>query len=426
MLKSNIMTKIDNNKLMNELQARGLIYQFSTEKLDEIFLGDTQKIGYLGVDPTADSIHVGNLITYILAQHLINAGHKMVFLIGGATALIGDPSGKDDERPFVDETVIANQAKKIQKQVQNIDGLSKTKFVNNYDWFKKINVLDFLRDTGKHFTVNNMMKKDSVSRRLEGENGISFTEFSYALIQGYDFYHLHIQEKCDLQIGGSDQWGNIISGVEFIRRKLGKKVDALTLPLITDKATGRKFGKSAGNAIWLDPIKTSHYDFYQFWFNTPDESVIDYLKLFTFLPLSEIENIESQHQADPGLRTAQSTLAFEVSKFVHGQVIAEALKQAAELVFGNDPIWELDKDKTRLLFKYAPVLEASRTLPIIDLLIQSGLASSKREAREFLSNGAIKINGEPADMGADLASYASADLAVIQRGKRNKVILKLV
>jgi tyrosyl-tRNA synthetase len=426
MIESIDMADIDNRKLIHELEERGLVYQFSTEKLDEIFSDKTQKIAYLGADPTADSFHVGNLVTYIMAQHLLNAGHKVILLIGGATGLIGDPSGKDGERPFADESVILDQSKKLQKQLHSIDGLSKMKIVNNYDWFKKINVLEFLRDTGKHFTVNAMMKKESVARRLESENGISFTEFSYALIQGYDYYHLHLKEGCDLQIGGSDQWGNIISGVEFVRRKLGKKVDALTLPLVVDKATGKKFGKTAGNAIWLDPAKTTYYDFYQFWFNTDDGSVIDYLKLFTFLSLDEISQIKNNFDGDPGSRSAQTKLAYEVTKFVHGSDVADSIRRVSEIVFSNDPIWDSSKEDLKLLMKFGPVRKLADKIAVTDALIETGLASSKREAREFMSNGAIRINGEIIDIEGEIAAADfNGDLVILQRGKRNKALLML-
>ena len=336
--------------LSEELLERGLIYQYSAETIAEI-LDTTKRKGYLGVDPSADSIHVGNLVTYILAQHLKNHGHEMILLVGGATGLVGDPSFKDDERDVVSPEIIAQRAESIKNQISNIHGLDKMKLVNNYDWFKDMDVMTFLREVGKHFNVGTMIKRDSVKKRIEGENGISYAEFSYSLIQGYDYYYLNIHEGCDLQVGGSDQWGNIISGVDYIRRKTGETVYAMTLALILDKSTGKKFGKSEGNAVWLDPAKTSPYEFYQFWLNTDDLSVVDYLKKFTFLTLEQIGDIEITHEQEPGKRHAQRILADEVTKFVHGPELAKSVKEVSEILFYGGKLTNISATARDILLK---------------------------------------------------------------------------
>ncbi len=411
--------------LSEELLERGLIYQYSAETVAEI-LDTTIRKGYLGVDPSADSIHVGNLVTYILAQHLKNHGHEMILLVGGATGLVGDPSFKDDERDVVSPEVIAQRAESIKKQISNIHGLDKMKLVNNYDWFKDMDVMTFLREVGKHFNVGTMVKRDSVKKRIEGENGISYAEFSYALIQGYDYYYLHINEGCDLQVGGSDQWGNIISGVDFIRRKTGKTVYAITLALITDKATGKKFGKSEGNAVWLDSSKTSPYEFYQFWLNTDDLSVVDYLKKFTFLTLEQIGDIEITHEQDPGKRYAQRILADEVTTFVHGPDLAKSVKEVSEILFYGGKLTDISATTKNILLKEAPTYKPTNQEGIVDLLVATGLASSKREAREFIQNKAVTINDNViVDVDANLRSLRLEGLALLKRGKKNLCILNL-
>lgn len=414
--------------LSEELQARGLVYQHSAENLSDILDSDTKRVAYLGVDPTADSIHVGNLVTYVLSEHLTRAGHKVILLVGGATGRIGDPSFKETERELVTEEVITERANRITEQVNNLAGLSQMDMVNNYDWFKDIHVLDFLRDVGKHYTVNAMIKKESVAQRIQSEHGISFTEFSYALIQGYDYYHLHTEHGCDLQLGGSDQWGNIIAGVELIRRKTGNVVHALTLPLVTDKSTGKKFGKSEGNAVWLDPAKTSYYAFYQFWLNTDDVNVIDYLKLFTFLSLDEIVGLEQTLTENAGERAAHKALAYEVTKFVYGEEIAEGVKRASECMFSGAPVHELSADDIECIKTYAPTVEVSETLPLVDLLIENELASSKREANQFIEGNAIQVNGDVVSDNTAMFDPNSfqEDLVEVKRGKRHKLLVRLV
>ncbi len=413
------------NNLGEELRERGLLYQSSPEDTSEIFNDSETRVAYLGVDPTADSIHVGNLVTYIVAEHLTQAGHKVILLVGGATGLIGDPSGKDTEREFSDVNDVKMMADKLHEQLSTIKGLSKMEMVNNYDWFKDMPVLEFLRDVGKHYTVNSLIKKESVSRRLQSESGISFTEFSYALIQGYDYYHLNKEKGCDLQIGGSDQWGNIVSGIDLIRKKTGKTVYGFTVPLIVDKLTGKKFGKSEGNAVWLNPEKTSHYDFYQFWIHTDDSAVIDYLKIFTFLPLLEISDIEKTFKEDASSRSAQRKLSYEVIKFVYGEEIASDVEKVSELIFSNTSLDELSDTDKALVKKYATLVKISSSSNIVDLLVDNKLSSSKREARELIQNKAIRVDGVVVDNQEQViqASDFSSPIAMICVGKKKKIVI---
>ena len=416
------MTKIS---LSDELKERGFIYQYSTDKLEDILGGKEKRKIYLGVDPNADSIHVGHLVTYMLAYHLVQAGHKVILLIGGATALIGDPSGKDQERPFQDESDVAKNALALTKQIENLLKIDSIEMVNNNDWFSKMNVMEFLRDVGKHFTVNNMIRKESVAKRIQSENGISFTEFSYTLLQGYDYFYLNQEKQCDLQIGGSDQWGNIVSGIELIRRKTGKESFGITVPLLLDKKTGRKFGKSEGNAIWLDPEKTSPYEFYQFWLNSDDISVIEHLKLFTILSLDEIEKINIESRDYPEQRNAQKALAFEMTKFVHGEDMANSVKKISEIMFSGEGIDDLNEEEKELLLKEAPSFNVLEDMGLVDILLESKLASSKREAREFIENGAVSIdNDKITDTMFRLnPKLTNNTIAILRRGKKNKIIL---
>ena len=410
--------------LTKELTDRGFINQFSGESLEAVLDGDTKRTVYLGIDPTADAIHVGNLVPYMLLNHLMRAGHNVILLMGGGTALIGDPSGKDSEREFVDAKVVKERAQKMEANIRKLAINGKVTFVNNYDWLSKLLMVEFLRDVGKHFTVNAMMKKESVARRLESEQGISFTEFSYALLQGYDFYHLYVHHGCTLQIGGSDQWGNIISGVDYIRRVAGEEVYGLTMPLIVDKATGKKFGKSEGNAVWLNPEKTSPYAFYQFWLNTPDESVIDYLKLFTLLPLDEIAAIEAEFRASPETRSAQKKLADEVTTFVHGEKEQQASEKVSRLLFEGTGT-DLDNVEQEMLFANAPGIQVDDVTTLSTLLVESGLATSMREAKTFIESGAIELNGVRIEKDVTVdPKQSTKSYAVLKRGKKNVCILK--
>ncbi|MDA8597121.1 tyrosine--tRNA ligase [Candidatus Pacebacteria bacterium] len=409
-------------KLSEELTARGFVYQTSDENLEKI-LDDTKRTVYLGIDPTATSIHVGNLVPYMLLNHLMQAGHRVILLMGGGTGLIGDPGGKSEERPFSDPQTIQDQAEAMEQGIRRFVA-EDVEFVNNYDWLQKLSMIEFLRDVGKHFTVNSMIKKDIVANRLTDDNSISYTEFSYSLLQAYDYYHLHNEYQCDLQIGGSDQWSNIIAGVDYIRRRTGDEVFALTLPLVTDKATGKKFGKSEGNAIWLNPELTTPYQFYQFWLNTSDENVIDYLKIFTFVSLDEITKLAELVSTEPAARTAQKRLATEVTTFVHGAA-AEAAEKVSSILFGGGEVSELNEAEREMLLANAPCTTVQNDEALVDVLVGSGLASSKREARTFITDGAVAINGEKVtDPEAVLAPEVfTENIALLQRGKKQLSIL---
>lgn len=409
-------------KLHQELTTRGFIHQTSAD-IEEILDGPKRTI-YFGVDPTAESIHAGNFVGYMLMRHLAKAGHDVIMLAGGATGRIGDPK-PDVERPLLPEEEITRRVAKLQSQAKHLIGVDDLRIVNNYDWFKHIKLLDFLRDIGKHFTVNELMKKEAIAKRLTSEIGLSYTEFAYPLIQGYDYLELYRQFGCDVQIGGSDQWGNIIAGVDLVRRKEQHTVYALTLPLVVDKATGKKFGKSEGNAVWLDPEKTSPYEFYQFWLNASDESAIDYLKLFTFLPLEEIADIEKDFEMNPGGRVAQKKLAYEVTVLVHGVDSAESAKEVSELLFGGGSIVGISAAAREILITSAPTKEVSIGDGLVDVLVETGLATSKREARTFVESNAITLQEEKiTDIDLQVGEgHFSDGLALLRRGKKQLCVL---
>lgn len=413
--------------LSQELQERGLVYQHSAEHFEDIFDASVKRTVYLGIDPTADAIHVGNLSVYILLNRLIEAGHEVILLLGGATALIGDPSGRDTERDFVDERVVRARSRKMKRNIKKLTPRGAIRFVNNIDWLENVSAIAFLRDVGKHFTVNAMIKKESVAKRMESEHGISYTEFSYALLQSYDFYHLNEKYGCDVQIGGSDQWGNITSGIDYVRRKNGKTVFGMTMPLVVNAATGKKFGKSMGNAVWLDAEKTSPYMFYQFWLNTDDRSVISYLKLFTFLSLEEIAEIDRTHSETPGDRTAQKRLAYEVTAFVHGTKTAENVSRVSRVLFGEVGLDELSATERRILSQDAPSYTVSENTNIVDVLVDTQLATSKREARTFVQEGAVTLNGEKISVVEHRVSRADTKdgLTLLRRGKKYVVVLRV-
>ncbi len=412
-------------KLSEELLKRGFIYQYSTEDLGEILDG-APRVVYLGIDPTAEAIHVGNLVPYMLLNHLLKAGHKVILLIGGGTALIGDPSGRDAERELATTDVVSARAKKMEENIKKLT-VGDIQFVNNYDWLSKLSAVEFLRDVGKHFTVNSLIKKDAISARLNSENGISYTEFSYALLQSYDFFHLHTNFGVDLQIGGSDQWGNITGGIDYVRRTTGDSVYGLTMQLVVDKATGKKFGKSMGNAVWLDANLTSPYELYQFWFNTADDSVIDYLRLFTFLSLEVIEEIEKAHAEAPEKRIAQLRLADEVVTFVHGKDASDAAKKVTEVLFGKAVLGTLTDIELEVMTKHAPKSQVKEGTSLVDVLIETGLAASKREARTFIVSKAVSVNEaiiEDAEAVVTEKDYGK--LAIIRKGKKSRVLIEFV
>jgi len=407
-----------------ELKARGLIDQTSAD-LEKI-LG-TKRTVYLGVDPSSDSMQAGNLVVVLLMKRLAQAGHNIILLVGGGTGMIGDPR-ESGERVLSDTKVVEKNKKALKTQMQRIVG-TKVTVVDNADWLLKVKLVDFLRDIGKHFTVNELIKRDIIRRRLETpDDSISYTEFAYSLLQGYDYLELNKKHGVDLQVGASDQWTNILSGVELIRRKLGKEAFALVTPLVTD-ANGKKFGKSEGNAIWLDANKTSPFQFYQFWLNQPDEVVEKYLKMYSFIPLSEIDAIIAKHKENPGAREAQETLARVVTELVHGPAATATSAAASSALFGTG-LSDLPKEAHATLLSEAPTLsvrkgDIAKGLTVLDALATSSLASSKSDARRLIEGKGISLNGVPVDsVEATLAeSDFTSGLALLKKGKRDIVVL---
>ncbi|MBF1722508.1 tyrosine--tRNA ligase [Streptococcus sp.] len=414
--------------IFDELKERGLVFQTTDEAALRKALEEGQVSYYTGYDPTADSLHLGHLVAILTSRRLQLAGHKPYALVGGATGLIGDPSFKDAERSLQTKETVEGWVKSIQDQLSRFldfeKGDNKAEMVNNYDWFSSISFIDFLRDVGKYFTVNYMMSKDSVKSRIE--TGISYTEFAYQIMQGYDFYTLNQNHGVTLQIGGSDQWGNMTAGTELLRRKADKTGHVITVPLITD-ATGKKFGKSEGNAVWLNPDKTSPYEMYQFWMNVMDADAIRFLKIFTFLSLDEIEEIRQQFESAPHERLAQKVLAREVVSLVHGQeAYQEALNITEQLFAGNIKNLSVKELKQGLRGVPNYQVQAEDNLNIVELLVTAGVVNSKRQAREDVQNGAIYLNGEriqDLDYVLSASDKLEDELTVIRRGKKKYFVL---
>ncbi|MBO9595738.1 MAG: tyrosine--tRNA ligase [Niabella sp.] len=388
--------------IIKELRWRGMIQDIIPGTEEQ--LGKEMTTGYIGFDPTATSLHIGSLVPILLLVHLQRAGHRPVALVGGATGMIGDPSGKSEERNLLNEETLAANIAGIKSQLEKYLDFSPANpnaaiMVNNYDWFKSISFLEFLRDAGKHITVNYMMAKDSVKKRFEGEVGISYTEFAYQLMQGYDFFHLYTTADVKLQMGGSDQWGNITTGTEFIRRKAGKEAFAFTCPLIR-KADGTKFGKTEKGNIWLDPEKTSPYQFYQFWLNTSDEDAATWIKIFTFLDEPAIQHLTVEHQQNPAARLLQKTLAKEITCFVHGAEEYEKAIVTTEKLFANQsrPAAEMSIEDLEGLegVVKAAISKAhlEQGIDIVSLLAETKIAPSKGEARKLVQGGGISLNRE--------------------------------
>lgn len=390
--------------------------------------------GYIGFDPTSDSLHIGSLVPILLLVHLQKAGHKPFALVGGATGMVGDPSGKSEERNLLSEEVLLHNQEGVRKQLAKFLDFSSDKpnaavMVNNYDWFKEISFLHFIRDVGKHITVNYMMAKDSVKKRLEGETGMSFTEFTYQLVQGYDFYWLYTNLNCKLQMGGSDQWGNIVTGTELIRRKAGGEAFAFTCPLIT-KSDGGKFGKTEKGNVWLDAQKTSPYQFYQFWLNASDEDAKKWIRIFTLLDRATIETLAAQHDAAPHERILQKKLAEELTCFVHSREAYEFAIKASGILFGNattEVLQELTEDQLLQVMEGVPTLPIDKAAlasgyDLLSFLAESGIFPSKGEARKMWQSGGISINKNK--VGTDKTLLQSSDLLndkylLIQKGKKN-------
>ncbi|MCS4829380.1 tyrosine--tRNA ligase [Staphylococcus aureus] len=410
------------NVLIEDLKWRGLIYQQTDEQGIEDLLNKEQVTLYCGADPTADSLHIGHLLPFLTLRRFQEHGHRPIVLIGGGTGMIGDPSGKSEERVLQTEEQVDKNIEGISKQMHNIFEFGTDHgavLVNNRDWLGQISLISFLRDYGKHVGVNYMLGKDSIQSRLE--HGISYTEFTYTILQAIDFGHLNRELNCKIQVGGSDQWGNITSGIELMRRMYGQ-TDAygLTIPLVT-KSDGKKFGKSESGAVWLDAEKTSPYEFYQFWINQSDEDVIKFLKYFTFLGKEEIDRLEQSKNEAPHLREAQKTLAEEVTKFIHGEDALNDAIRISQALFSGD-LKSLSAKELKDGFKDVPKVTLSNdTTNIVEVLIETGISPSKRQAREDVNNGAIYINGErQQDVNYALAPEDKIDgeFTIIRRGKK--------
>lgn len=425
--------------LIEELCWRGMIQDImpGTEEL----LNKEMVSGYIGFDPTSDSLHIGSLVPILLLVHLQRAGHKPMALVGGATGMIGDPTGKSEERNLLSEEILAFNQEGVRRQLEKFLDFDPAKpnaaeMLNNYDWFKGISFLNFIRDAGKHITVNYMMAKDSVKKRLEGDTGMSFTEFTYQLIQGYDFYWLYQNKNCKLQMGGSDQWGNITTGTELIRRKAGGEAFAFTCPLIR-KADGGKFGKTEKGNVWLDPKKTSPYQFYQFWLNASDNDAKTWIKIFTLLPVVEIEALITAHDAAPHQRALQKKLAEELTCFVHSRADYDFAVKASEILFGNattEVLQSLSEDQLLQVMEGVPTVEISKAqleagYDLVSFLAETNIFPSKGEARKMWQSGGVGLNKEK--IATEKTTLTSSDLLqnkylLIQKGKKNYFLVKVV
>ncbi len=413
--------------IFEELKARGLIFQTTDEAALIKALTETSVNFYTGYDPTADSLHLGHLVPILNMRRLQLAGHHPVALVGGATGMIGDPSFKDTERSLQTTDTVAQWSESIKQQLSrflSFEGDNAAVVVNNYDWFANMNVLEFLRDVGKYYTINYMMSKESVKKRIE--TGISYTEFAYQILQGYDFYQLNENHGVNLQIGGSDQWGNMVGGTDLIRKKSGNETHVITVPLITD-STGKKFGKSEGNAVWLDADKTSPYEFYQFWLNIADADGVKFLKIFTFLSLDEIDEIAKAFEAAPHERLAQKTLAKEVVTMVHGEAAYQQAVNISEQLFAGH-IKALSVKDIKAGLKDVPSYTVASDFDgnLVNLLANAKISPSRRQAREDITNGAIYLNGErQTDLDYVLSDTDKLEneLTVIRRGKKKYTIV---
>ncbi len=433
------MQKIIKMNFVEELSWRGMIHD-KMPGLDEQ-LAKELTTAYVGIDPTADSLHIGHLVGVMMLKHFQVTGHKPIVLVGGATGMIGDPSGKSQERNLLDESTLRHNQECLKKQLAKFldfesDTANKAEMVNNYDWMSNFSFLDFIRDIGKHITVNYMMAKDSVKKRLDsdGGSGMSFTEFTYQLVQGADFLHLYQNNNCKLQMGGSDQWGNITTGTELIRRKTGGEAFALTCPLIK-KADGTKFGKTESGNVWLDPVRTSPYKFYQFWLNASDEDAQRYIKIFTLLSKDAVEELVAQHLEAPHLRLLQKCLAKEVTCMVHSEEAYNTAVEASEILFGKgteDTLRKLDEETLLSIFEGVPqfnvsIAELQNGVNVIDLLAEkSEVFPSKGEARRTIAGGGVSVNKvklESADVVITANQLISNKYVLIQKGKKNYYLL---
>ena len=430
---------MSNINFVEELKWRGMINNIMPGTEEQLKKEMTS--AYVGIDPTADSLHIGHLVSIMMLKHFQRAGHRPIALVGGATGMIGDPSMKSQERKLIDEETLRHNQECIRRQLAHFldfdsDAPNHAILVNNYDWIKDFSFLNFIRDVGKHITVNYMMAKDSVKKRLaaNADHGMSFTEFSYQLLQGYDFLHLYETENCRLQMGGSDQWGNITTGTELIRRMNGGEAFAITCPLIT-KADGGKFGKTESGNVWLDPKRTSPYKFYQFWLNVSDADAAKYIKIFTDLDKEEIEALEAEQTADPGLRPLQKRLAKEITIMVHSQKDYEMAVEASQILFSNkakDILHKIDEDTLLAVFEGVPTFEVSREklaagVPLINLVVEdAAVFPSKGEMRKLTQGGGVSVNKEKVtdpNMTISTEHLLNDKYILAQRGKKNYYLL---
>ena len=419
------------NALIEELKARGLLAQVSDEAGLGEHLDEGSRTVYCGFDPTADSLHIGNLVPLLTLRRFQAHGHRPILLLGGATGLIGDPSGRTDERSLNQGDVVAGWVEKIRAQVEGLvsfEGNNAAVIENNLEWTEGMDVISFLRDVGKYFSVNTMIQRDSIRSRLERDDqGISYTEFSYMLLQAMDYAELAERHQCSVQIGGSDQWGNIVSGMDLVRRKLGQEAYALTVPLIT-KADGTKFGKTAAGAVWLDAARTSPYSFYQFWLNTADEDVENFLKIFTFLSVAEIDDLMAEFRGSPGQRLAQKALAEAVTRMLHGEeALASALRITEALFSGSiDALTETDLVQLMQDGMDCTEIEES-VVGLLSVLADSGLAPSRGQARKLVASGGVRINGAVAkdpEANLDFTDALHGRFYLLRRGKKNWHLLR--
>ncbi len=422
--------------LLDELTWRGMIQDIMPGTKEQ--LEKEMTTGYIGFDPTADSLHIGSLVPILLLVHFQRAGHKPIALVGGATGMVGDPSGKSEERNLLNEETLQKNIAGVKAQLEQFLDFDPSlpnaaEMVNNYDWFKTISFIDFLRDTGKHITVNYMMAKDSVKKRIEGETGISYTEFAYQLMQGYDFYWLYQHKNCKLQMGGSDQWGNMTTGTELIRRKCAGEAFVFTNPLIT-KADGGKFGKTESGNVWLDPNRTSPYQFYQFWLNASDTDAEKWIRIFTFLGKPEVEGILQQHQADPGQRLLQKKLGEEITRFVHGQDGLDKALETTQKLFANQnapaeslAVEDLEAMEGVVKIDF-PKEKLNAGIDVVSFLADSGIFPSKGEARKTVQGGGVSVNRHKV---TDIAMPINSALLLhhryllVQKGKKNYYLVSV-
>lgn len=425
--------------LIKELRWRGMVQDIKPGTEEQ--LQKEMTTGYIGFDPTADSLHVGNLVPIMLLVHFQKAGHKPLALVGGATGMVGDPSFKAEERKMLDEETLLHNQRCIKAQLERFldfdpSRANAAEMVNNFDWFKGISFLNFIRDVGKHITVNYMMAKDSVKKRLEGDSGMSFTEFSYQMIQGYDFLHLYNTQNCKVQMGGSDQWGNIVTGTELVRRIAGGEAYAFTCPLIK-KADGTKFGKSEKGNIWLDPKKTSPYEFYQFWLNASDEDAESYIRIFTFLEEPVINALIEEHRQDQSRNLLQKRLAKEVTSFIHGEKEYEIAVKSSEILFGKasiETLKSLTEEQLLQIMAGVPQFEVSAAdiaagKDVVTFLAETGIFPSKGEARKTIQANGVSMNGSKVaaiDLPINNDALINGKTILFQKGKKNYFLVKVV